>query len=626
MVTLDRILYKNYMNIKEQEVPLKDQGLVLVTGKNGAGKSSLFIEGPYYALYGKSFKYKGDKPGDNVVNDYIAEGEDSYVKLWLEVDGTEYVIVRSRRSKEYEPGVSVFSDGKDLSRGTGDETQEFINSLIGMGPAAFTHSVVFSTKILKFPTLKDSEKKEIFDEILQLEVLNVALEETKAALKKLKEKKKTLTDRLKFCKETIDRLEKGITESEAESALWESGRKGRIEALGDSIEEMGVSIAKLKGKKDDIQNKLSSAKASLEKKKSKYEKMRDLIDAEANEITKDSTRLESEHNSLVNAIFANKTERTKIENLIKNKKCPTCKGAVSRELLSSEINECERKLSGLTRELEANVSSGSDISDRREAVNEAKKQLSEFNNEVKGLGTLVNTLGDEFDIATETHNDAVLERSRNVAKLEAEKDALNPYSLKLDGLKKSLRDERIRLKESEEEHSAVITEIEEEEICEDVLGPKGARLYMIQAAIPMLNAEAAKVQSIMGTRLSVNFKLKSSEEAYGGNLVTEVFNPKGAKKYEGDSEGEQACVDWILLLSLLALVSSRGKKSFNQAFYDEVFDSLDEENEVGVLNVLKSIALTKSSVFMLSHSAIEIGGQCDRVWKVDEGKLIQEDA
>lgn len=613
------------MNLVDEKVPLKNQGLVLVGGKNGAGKSSIFIEGPYYALYGRSFKY-GDRPGDEVVNDYISEGEDSYVKLLMDVDGVEYTIVRARSSAEYPLGLSVYHNGKDLSRGTSDATQELVNSLIGMGPVAFAHSVVFSSNILKFPTLKDSEKKEVFDELLQLQVLTTALEETKAILKKLKDAKKSGVEKKKFVTETIKRLAEDEAGTSTELSLWESGRVDRIEALKEIIWDFDKKLKKLKEQEDGLGAKLADAKTREKKLDKAYGEMEDLISEERDSLFKAEVTYSGEYNRLSNEGHSLENEKSRLLKLLNQGKCPTCQQPMSGSTLSDDVETVDMKLSKVKAKLEVLAAIREDLDEAASGVNEAKAQLAVERSHLSEASLLVQTLTDKYDIACEEYEDAAKLQSKQEVNLSFEEKADNPYTLKLSGIQSSLKAERVRLKEVGEELAAIEEEIAEETILEHTFGPKGARLLMIRAALPLLNAEAMKVQSIMGTKLSVSFKLKSSEEAYGGSLVTEVFNPRGAKSYKGDSKGEQACVDWILLLSLLALVSSRGKKSISQAFYDEVFDGLDDENEVGVLNVLKDISSSKSSVFMLSHGTEEIGGQCDRVWTVSDGKLIQEAA
>ena len=516
------------------------------------------------------------------------------------------------------------SEGKDLSRGTMNDTQEFINHLIGMGPAAFAHSVVFSKKVLKFPTLKDSEKKAIFDEILQLEVLDVGLNETKEVVKKLKEAKKTNTDKKKFLTASIERLQQEEKTTEAELNLWEGGRKERIEALKDIVADAEKEVSKLKKHVDTIHSKFSEAGKRLEKVRSAYDQMSALVREEEMKLSQAEVAYSKDRNRVLGEVELLNAEKVKITKLLSHGKCPTCQQSMSGSTLADDLDSIERKVSSLKTKLLACDELRTELDATESEIEEAKKQLSEEKAKISEVNTLTQKLRDNYDVAKEDYNDAVSEKTRQLTCLAFEEKASNPHKLKLESLQSSLSNDLADLTTVQDELAAIEVEIEEEDILEQAF--KGAKLLMIKTALPLLNAEAVKIQSIMGTKLSVTFRLKASEESYGGSLVTDVFNPQGAKNYKGDSDGEQACVDWILLLSLLSLVSSRGKKSINQAFYDEVFDSLDEENEMGVLNVLKDISSTKSSVFMLSHSAVEIGGQCDQIWTVENGDLFKEAA
>lgn len=611
------------MNLSDEEVPLEGQGLVLVVGKNGMGKSSMFVEGPYYALYGLSFKYKSPV-GDKVVNEHAPDEEDSYVSLWLDVDGTEYQIVRSRKSKEYPPPLSVYSNGRDLSRGTAADTQEFINNLVGMGPSAFSHSVVFSSKILKFPTLKDSEKKEIFDEILQLEVLNQGLEETKKAIKALKEEKSGLNERKKFLTENIKTLEEDCINTKKDMKLWEMGRSDRLSALKSEYNRIDKEVEELSKKRDTLISKIDENKTKLDRKKGKYDKIESLISEEERSYYKLCSDHSSRYAAFCNSLEKEKSEKERISKLISSGHCSVCFQKTPESVFSDTLDKIESKIKDITAKTKGCLDEKKELDGTQKEIEEAKKQLSESKGEIRDLERLVLKLNEEAEGFSDTLSDKKAEKRGVETKLSTEASSENPHKVKSEGLEAQVLKAEKDLEEVAKGISSVSEKIADEEVIETVLGSKGARLHLIQSALPLLNAEAEKTQLLMNTHLSVKFKLKSSEEAYGGNLVTEVFNPKGAKHYEGDSQGEQACVDWILLLSLLALVSSRGKKSVNQALYDEVFDALDEANEAGVLNVLKQVATTKSSVFILSHSADEIGGQCDRVWTVENGKLLKD--
>lgn len=150
MITINRGRYINFLGVSDTTVPYRDQGLVLITGENGNGKSSIFIEGPYFGLFGSSIRY-GDKPSDLI----IKEGQNAFAVLHeVEIDGETYVIARCKRFKalvkkgltgdfvlpdrEYPDGLSVWHNNQNEARGHTSDTQEWLESLYAMGPRTST--------------------------------------------------------------------------------------------------------------------------------------------------------------------------------------------------------------------------------------------------------------------------------------------------------------------------------------------------------------------------------------------------------------------------------------------------------------------------------------------------------
>ncbi|GLI58156.1 nuclease SbcCD subunit C [Propionigenium maris DSM 9537] len=78
---------------------LNEEGLFLITGATGAGKTSIF-DGITYALFGKT-NFDDTEKKNGIICDYITEGEKSkaYVEYEFELDGVEY---RVRRTPAYE--------------------------------------------------------------------------------------------------------------------------------------------------------------------------------------------------------------------------------------------------------------------------------------------------------------------------------------------------------------------------------------------------------------------------------------------------------------------------------------------------------------------------------------------
>ncbi|MET0842653.1 MAG: SMC family ATPase [Mycetocola sp.] len=73
-----------------------DDGIFLITGKTGAGKSSL-LDAICFALYGSAPRYDGAQP--KLRSDYCELGDPTWVELEFRISGTSY---RVRRAPEYE--------------------------------------------------------------------------------------------------------------------------------------------------------------------------------------------------------------------------------------------------------------------------------------------------------------------------------------------------------------------------------------------------------------------------------------------------------------------------------------------------------------------------------------------
>ena len=78
---------------------LNEEGLFLITGATGAGKTSIF-DGITYALFGKA-NFDDNEKKNGIICDYIDDKEKSkaYAEYTFDLDGIEY---RVRRTPAYE--------------------------------------------------------------------------------------------------------------------------------------------------------------------------------------------------------------------------------------------------------------------------------------------------------------------------------------------------------------------------------------------------------------------------------------------------------------------------------------------------------------------------------------------
>ena len=103
-----------------------EQGIFLITGATGAGKTTIF-DAISYALYGALSGETRDKERSGVRSDFAEPSEKTYVELAMEHGGKEYRIVRNPEylrpkkrgdgtafTKERENAILYYPDGKVL--------------------------------------------------------------------------------------------------------------------------------------------------------------------------------------------------------------------------------------------------------------------------------------------------------------------------------------------------------------------------------------------------------------------------------------------------------------------------------------------------------------------------------
>ena len=99
MIVFEKMKLQNFLSIgnKPIEVDLNHEGITLICGHNGSGKSGIFLYPIYYGLYGKSFSKT--KLGSLVNN---INGNGMVVELWFSIGDNHYHIKRGSKPNIFE--------------------------------------------------------------------------------------------------------------------------------------------------------------------------------------------------------------------------------------------------------------------------------------------------------------------------------------------------------------------------------------------------------------------------------------------------------------------------------------------------------------------------------------------
>lgn len=162
---LKKVTYKNIMSVGQQPITIQLDKVqkTLVTGKNGAGKST-FLEAVTFALFGKPFR---DVKKGQLINS--SNKKDLLVELWMEYDGKEYYIKRGQKPNVFE--ISCGGKRLDESASSKDFQAEF-EQLIGMSYASFKQIVVLGTAgYTPFMGLSTPARRKLVEDLLEVSVL-----------------------------------------------------------------------------------------------------------------------------------------------------------------------------------------------------------------------------------------------------------------------------------------------------------------------------------------------------------------------------------------------------------------------------------------------------------------------
>ena len=239
MKYIKSVSIKNFFSYGPQEtvIDLSGNGITNISGANGVGKSTI-IEAMLFALYGKT---RQEKVAD-VVNRSV--GKDCKVSVEFVGDDDEvYKVLRYRAHTTHKDKVYLFKGDKDISSKNTSDTNEQIIDYFGMPYVAFVNSTVFSTEFYSnFFAANNTDRLNIFENILSLKEISYFYEEVKKIIKE-------------------------IEESEIESKMKYTESNTKVESAQENLDtynkQAKEKLLQLKSEKEDAQRAIEEAKVAL---------------------------------------------------------------------------------------------------------------------------------------------------------------------------------------------------------------------------------------------------------------------------------------------------------------------------------------------------------------------------
>jgi DNA repair exonuclease SbcCD ATPase subunit len=245
MIHIKNLTVKNFMSVGNatQAIDFDRRDLTLVLGenldlggdgsRNGTGKTTI-INALSYALYGNALS---NIRKDNLVNK--TNGKNMLVSLDFIVAGKEYRIERGRK-----PNVLKFyvnneeQAASDYAQGDSRETQEAIETTMGLSHDMFKHIMALNTYTEPFLSLKANDQRTLIEQLLGITMLSERADRIKELNKQTKDSITQEEFRIRAVIEANKRIEEQIESLKRRQTMWMTKHAEDVQKLQLALDEL----------------------------------------------------------------------------------------------------------------------------------------------------------------------------------------------------------------------------------------------------------------------------------------------------------------------------------------------------------------------------------------------------
>ena len=533
---------KSYGN-KYQEITFDNKGgLILLTGTNGAGKSTIqeaIDLVVFNQVRGKEsakipLKHFPNRLNNNLeveVEFYNYNNDFIKMKRMLSPNDFEMVV-------NHEPYTERFKIMTDTEK----------ENLIGFNYQTFKSFISMSMNdFLNFIHLKPEDKRNLLNRLFNLDDIDDYLSVTKEFISQNKKEKERISHELVAIDGELKDYIKIIKENKVEDTSYST--------------------------KEDIKDDIIKVKEKYNLKQKEIKEVKDKISDFQVDIQKNRNEISIAETENIQR----RTELNEIKNKIKiyeSGQCPYCDSKLKSHDHSKMLIDLKEKDRILTEKILENVGKISHYRD----IN------SSISNQCRVLENGQNTLEDDFiDIKAE----AKMLKDKYDNFNEDKSKLINDVKQKGINLQKSKKEKIERLSEINKDNESLIK-------LSEILGDRGARKSIISSLIPPINENLKKLLSHINFPYGVNLNENFDADIYDRNELTHP---------EMSSNGETRMLNICIAISYIQMV--RKIKDINILFMDEVFQSVQKDNINLLLKLLKDFALENKIHLILVHHGLE---------------------
>ena len=562
MIHFRVIRFKNILSTGNAwtEIQLDGNKSTLIVGENGAGKSTM-LDAISFALYGKAFRNITKPQLLNSINQ-----KELMVEIEFSIARNNFMIRRGIKPNVFE----IWKNGALLNQdAAARDYQSYLeDSILKLTYKSFGQVVVLgSSTFVPFMQLKAGERREVIEDLLDIQIFTVMNT-------LLKEKLSGNKESIQNIKYQIDLLKNRIDSAKEHNNSIRELKEGEVTKLKEKLREQ---IALIEAEQEAVNSLMDEVKAlteSVADKPAVKKKLQELQDIDR--------ELSNKHRLLTKdiAFFESHDD------------CPTCRQGIEHDFKeetitnssakAKEIFDAREKLSIRGVKIENRLSN---ISSVESDISRKNLDMSEHNANYKMAMTVCKSIKNELSEA------------------EDQVEAIDMSSIKL------LEDE---LNGHHSSQTQLFDDKEMLGLVSSMLKDGGIKTRIIKQYVPVMNKLINKYLAAMD--FFVQFELDENFNETIKSRFRDVFS------YASFSEGEKLRIDLALLFTWRAVSKLRNSVSTNLLIMDEIMDSsLDNSGTEEFLKIINEIT-ADSNIFIISHKGDQLYDKFDNVIRFEKVK------
>ena len=554
MIKFKNVRWKNFLSTGNDftEIKLNKSPTTLIVGSNGSGKSTL-LDALSFGLFGKPHRNINKPQLVNSINNKHCE-----VEVEFSIGNHEFIIKRGIKPAKFE----IWQNGQMINQSAAaKDYQKFLEqNILKLNHKSFHQIVVLgSSSFIPFMQLPAQHRREVIEDLLDIQVFSTMNQLLKEKDSKLKEELNGITHQLDLNESKIVMQQKYIRD------ITELN-EGQIKNKEKEIVDVKTAISLLENDNEQwkafIEEHSDTVNTSLKetkKKKNEYLKYEAQFQQQIQNVVKDAKFYED------------------------NDVCPTCTQDIEATTRETKLLQAKASAKKLSDALNTASVESKKLDVELENLMSKLQHIQNLNNNISGNNKAIRSNQDRIATMQSDINE-LSESQGDLAKANKEYNDLVEEKNLYNEKKVNISADRL--------YNSVASEM---------LKDTGIKTKVIKQYLPVMNTLINKYLQVLD--FFVSFNLDESFNETIKSRYRDAFN------YASFSEGEKQRIDLALLFTWRQIAKMKNSTSTNLLVLDETFDSsLDHDGVDNLMKILQTLD-SDTNVFVISHKGDMLDGK-----------------